>query len=325
MRKIKKILTTTLAVFLMFCMTINFSGCILIRMIQEVEKARSERREQLLAIEGVGGYNYITESSYIEDGEITRYTDIVRTKLKEEYSEFTGEIENNSCAVGFSQTLVFYSVFLKETSSSKHYVLGYLDTDTMAVHHYEKSIPKEWNGNKTFIEPGVIGPEYAHFQVFGYKGYYTRHKLSHFVIDVKNDCLIDNVEDSSIYKNTKQEYTAVTSDGKEYSIWKASVSVEESRCVLVSGEEKIALTYEYVLDRCAKMQEIDAVIGKYKKTVEEYIFIIDNKVLLVIESVPSPIIGELCPIIFEYTIETDSFEYIGCVEQCEIKWIVCAQ
>ena len=281
-----------------------------------------------MSVQGVGGYDFITKSGVVKDGKLIRYTEIVAAKLGEDYFSSIdtnidiGEIISAGAGVEIFETVVYYGLKIGETEEEKRYIIGNIDVETMVVNCYEVQIASKIESSETYIEIAGVGLEYGYFALTAYDGF-TRSAVSYYVVDSKNNSLIENVEDLSGYENTERKYVALTSDGKEYELEK--IDDKKYGNVLVCGEDRIALTYDYILSKNAKMQEIDAIVGEYKHTIEHRVFIVDNKVFVAIESIYRPLIGELYPVIFEYFIESDTFEYIGCIEARGVSWVLSAK
>ena len=165
-----------------------------------------------------------------------------------------------------------------------------------------------------------MGGQYAHLIARYNYEYYQYKTFRRYVLDVSNDVLtvVESFED---YANTYPNDVVTLSDGSEYEI-PYGYSHGDDNNVLTCVDKAVVLTYDYVLQRSEELQRIDGIVGHNKKSIRHRIFIVNNKVLLVIESYHSPTIGELIPVVFECDIETDTVIYVGAIGYRDVRWIL---
>ena len=148
------------------------------------------------------------------------------------------------------------------------------------------------------------------FEGSSYPGY--------FVIDSKNNLLIENISDPTPYQDgTEYDSDFVYVNGVKYEI----TSSYHDKNILKFNDESLEINYDYVLTRSEEMRKIDSIIGPYKRELRTTLISFENKRLYVILESEFGMFGagELKPVVFEYIIESDTFEYIGCTNRMGIS------
>ena len=271
---------------------------------------KKDRQKQILDIKGQSGYIFVNEEGIIEDNKMTYFHDIIAKKIKtdgeitlpdEEYSsiDVTAVIYKDIAYYSFK-----YNEYADEEEKTAYdYVVGYVDLYTKAVTYYKIS-----SSVSTYVRPIKANDGYIIFDQMNQ--FYV-----YFVIDKQNSVLIENLSEYETYLDgTENAREYVYENGKKYEV-EPKIGYGKNSTI-VCGKESLTIDYEYVLARSEEMKTIDGIVGKYKRDVFSDIFARDNRLFAVLQSKVDLFgKGELIPVVFEYRISSDSFEYIGSTDK----------
>ncbi len=305
---------------------------------------KSARQKELLALEGQKGYYYITRSSFILDNEETEFAEFIVKKITDgeavagrtlevadsEASEAlegsategdsasgadVGSIEITeenlskiSLSVRVDNSCVYYALRYNaaEDFSQADFLVGYIDFNTLSVVYYNVSIDDKY-----------LDPLYANDRYFIFKQTnYHAEKSAYYLIDIEQNELICGVADISAYLDgTENDRDFVFVNEQKYEVVRVSDS-RRYKNLLTNENSVLIIDYDYVLSRSDDMAKIDKITGQYKRGVFSYMLTFNNRLFVVMQSECDILgAGELIPVVFEYKIETDTFEYLGCTNK----------
>ncbi len=294
----------TITIILSLVVLFLFNGC---KFIQE----RVQRKEAFLAIQGKGNHYYIDEEGYIKDNERVYFSDLIMEKIEKDGVVSVPKLDDVQTerydinAKMLKETVYFtMPYYVSEDRKAASVIVGYIDIRSKEITYYNTQIStrEEYGIN---LLPIMANENYF---LFRQPREFSRKDV-YYIIDKNNNVLLEKVSDITPYKDgTENNADLIQFNDKTYEI-----NGNALRC----GEETIAIDYEYVLLRSEEMQQIDGIMGNYKKSTSAKLISYEDRLYVVMESVfvGMPFgTGELIPIIFEYNFQTDSFDYIGATD-----------
>ena len=300
MMKRKKITTIILSFVALFL----FAGC-------NFFEEQIQRKEALLAIQGKGNHYFIDEEGYIKDNERVYFSDLIMDKIETDGEVSVPKPDKSQTkrydvdAKILKDTVYFTMRYrISEDDKVADVIVGYIDIRSKEITYYNTQIStrEEYGIN---LLPIMANDNYF---LFRQPREFSRKDV-YYIIDKNNNVLLEKVSDITPYKDgTEDDANLIEFNDKTYEI---------NGNALHCGEETIAIDYEYVLLRSEEMKQIDEIIGNYKKSTSAKLISYEDRVYVVMESVLVGMpfaTGELIPIIFEYDVQTDSFDYIGATD-----------
>lgn len=281
-----------------------------------VQDGQEKRKADLLAIEGKGNCYFIDSEGYIKDNERVYFSDLIMDKIeadgvisvpKPDKSQ-TKRYDINPKL--FCETIYFTMLYnVSEDNKVADVIVGHIEIKSEEIVYYNTQIStREAYGIN--LLPIMANDNYFLFEQpreFSRKDVY-------YIIDKNNNVLLEKVSDITPYKDgTENKSDFVNLNDKTYEI-----NGNALRC----GDETLEIDYEYVLLRSEEMQQIDEIIGNYKKSTRAKLISYGNRLYVVIASASSGMpfgTGELIPVVFEYKIQSDSFNYIGATDLTTLR------
>ncbi len=294
----KKIIPVFLA-FLFFGM--SFSAC-------DIAEKREKFLEQLREIPCSSEYALLTDYGYTTKTNSFAFRDLIIAEMKKDGITDKEDI-GISCDIYYDGYVLFgvgYDGKYENSAFSQKYAFGYINFENSAVQVFYTETA---NGTSPYV---------ANENYFIYGNPYNDN---YYVLDRKTNTWIENVNDLTPY-NIKHTEDVYVESGIEYTFHKNELyTVVDNKKQLF-----LELTLDYILQRSTEMQTIENIIQQTtagsRDSVLEWM-ICENELFVVRESKVDLLgRGIVYPLVFKYTIETDSFEYIGCSEFHDLTAIV---
>lgn len=275
-----------------------------------VQKEQDKRKEDLLAIQGKGNHYFIDEEGYIKDNKRVYFSDLIMDKIETDGAVSVPKPDQsqtrryNINAKPFKGNVYFTMPYrISEDNKVADVIVGYIEIKSEEIVYYNTQISTEEVYGINLL-PLAANDDYYVFK----QPRETQRKDVYYIIDVAQERLLEKIIDIEPYRNDTENYNLIQFDDKTYEI--------EGNVLSCEGET-LVIDYEYVLARSGEMQQIDAIIGDYKKSTRADLISYENRLYVIIESISGGMpltTGELIPVVFEYDFQTDSFDYIGATD-----------
>lgn len=269
-----------------------------------------QREEQLLAIQGKGGHIFVNNDGYVKDNQLFDFYDLIISKVQKDNAtnipvssikdksdvRLYADIHNE-----FAYYTMQYNANYQDNKADM--ILGYINVRTNAVVYFNTQIStEEYSGLQ--LNPYCANDNYFIFKMLRESIYY--------VIDVKSNVLIEKIYDINPYKDGTENDSYYVYVGEEKYKLTSAPDLSDNKKALKYGDETLVLDYRYVRSRSEEMKQIDSIVGGRKGEIMTNLITYKNTLYIVFETKVGVLVSKnLKPIVFEYKIETDSFEYIG--------------
>ncbi|MGM9857649.1 MAG: hypothetical protein ACI311_00115 [Bacilli bacterium] len=289
----KKLCTIGLASLVLFSQT----GCSI--------KEQNTMKDSIFALEGDSNYGIITKYTYTCGTYRYDFELSLVSQLKEKGVPVNDMVERNiSYKYGLNRRM-YYTLQYNETS----YVVGYYDlaTDGDIVYHYVNEPAYD-------IYVYQVNEDYAVY--IAYEGVIDESTEFYILNRSTGDFFTDSDYEKYLDENNVNRdlgsYFEYTENGIKYNL---ITNKKGAHITSESGDFKLTIDYEYILERSEELQVIDSIVGKKKKKITYNFYSTNNELFIYIQSKNS-IFGRgwLCPVYFKYNIEHDKFSYIGATD-----------
>lgn len=287
--KMKKLLAIALSFLLLFAVGISFSAC-------EILEKRDNILKQLREIPCSGEYEFVAQCGYSTQTDKVGFYTLVEEQIKKDGV--------NTDARGVFCKIYYDGYVLFVMNCEKKYAVGYIRLEDCSTRIFYTGIEI-----KAFSAISPCGANENYF-IYG-----NSNKGIYCVLDRRTDTLIENVSDITPYVGAAHQTRVYVENGVEY----RSSRYDKSQLVTITDDKEelvVEFTLDYILQRSPEMQEVEKILEQNKPVDSEssYEIMICNNELFVVREAKSDLFGRgvVYPLVFKYTVETDSFEYIGC-------------
>ena len=258
----------------------------------------------------------ICNNGYIAKGKSVDFTKLVRDTLKKDEKNY--EYDKTLFSLYYENKMFFsYEYNLNDQ------MIGYIDIGDFSVTYTYVSYEKNF-------EQAVFYPIIANEDCCIFIEYKNISSQNHSVVyDYNTNEIVSekDSEDDSEFKELFDEYYdsyrksryECEVDGKTYYLRSVIDNVR-----ILDENENIILTmdYDYILSRSEKLQKIDSLVGALKGKLKLSIYVMDNEIYVVIQSIVTLEGGEgLIPVAFKYNMNEDIFTYVGASPYGDIQYI----
>ncbi len=300
--KMKKLLAIALSFLLLFSVGVAFSAC-------EILEKRDNILKQLREIPCSGEYAFVAEYGYSTQTDKVAFHTLVKAQMKKD-----GVNTDDADDAGVFCHIYYDGYVLFVTKYDKKYTVGYIRLEDCSTRIFYTGI--EVNALSAIREYGAN----ENYFIYG-----NSNKGIYCVLDRRTDTLIENVSDVTPYVGVAHQTRVYVENGVEYQISR----YDKSQLVTIAdGKEELVVEFtpDYILQRSPEMQEVEKILEQNKPANSDSTYelmICDNELFVILES-QSTLMGRgvVYPLVFKYTVETDSFEYIGCSAYYDLIAIV---
>ena len=307
MNKLKKLLTISLSVLLMLCVSISLVGCRPYPWEIEEQKIFEEANKIARSSE----YALIANYGYFSAEKTVLWEDLIVEKMKSDGKE----VENTSCRTeiylkepntvegGFVAFSCNYNnefnFFGLNRNNSKHAIgIMSLDDYSFEVHYFR--LP----GAKL----DIVKVSETHFCCYTEDG----DEGTYLLINRKNGKIEEEWDTVDLVKENFEgaisqnfNHATYTENGITYTVTNNYVDNEE-----LDVSIRIP-SYEYVMERSQELQQINLIANANDNSVS-YSFITNGTELFVVYSAMWPVTN-LIPVVFRCDTTLETFEYVGCL------------
>lgn len=285
-----KKITFLFIIAIIFCL---LTGC-------NLAEERAKRNDKLLQIVPSGNYGIVGEVEYRSKDTTIVYKDYIEEILKKDNIEIS--TESPYFCIRFYNNKLFF-VYTYDMSNFPKSICGYID------------LSDEIKLNCKYEYVDSFKPQTEIYYIDN-ANCVLRNKVTsikkYLVWDYINNT-ISEYDDKPIYIEDGK-----TSSIKEYEYNLKTYNVYQSNrkvCIINSDtKEERMIDVGYILEKSEEYKKINAIYDCYSKSRGVDFLISQNELYIYVFSVKTMMgKGELNPVVFKYNIETEQFNYIGCV------------